>query len=340
MVIRALCACIALTCLAGHVELRTQKTPEEAREALEAAPWLAEEEEPGKAVAALRNAAKHFKNDPNAWYYLGLAEIRKGEFESAQKSFKQAQKRHSNFVLAHVGRARSLFLLNNLDEAEREGRRVVGTGAKDVDTHYVFGVVHLLSGGASKSLEEVEASLKINTSFAPAYLLKYQALLLSLLSEGGISKIDLVKRRQILDDSARSLERYFLLAPEAKSNAFLLEQLKTLHAYAEAAGEDSEVLDRQLFRAEEVTTKARVRSKPPALYTAVARAAHIVGKVVLAVVFSAEGEVKHILVLKSLPLGLTEKSIEAARRMKFTPANKDGKPVSMYAQLEYNFTIY
>jgi len=32
--------------------------------------------------------------------------------------------------------------------------------------------------------------------------------------------------------------------------------------------------------------------------------------------------------------------VEAARRIKFVPAMKDGKPVSMFMQLEYNFSLF
>jgi TonB family protein len=36
---------------------------------------------------------------------------------------------------------------------------------------------------------------------------------------------------------------------------------------------------------------------------------------------------------------LTEKAIAAAKKIKFTPAEKDGRPVSQYVTLEYNFHI-
>jgi hypothetical protein len=42
--------------------------------------------------------------------------------------------------------------------------------------------------------------------------------------------------------------------------------------------------------------------------------------------------------LKSIrePDGLTEMAINVARRIKFIPATKDGRPVSTYLQLEFN----
>ncbi len=61
---------------------------------------------------------------------------------------------------------------------------------------------------------------------------------------------------------------------------------------------------------------------------------------VLRCVFAADGTVKHILVVQSLPKGLTEQAVAAARQIQFVPATRDGKPVSMWMQLEYNFNLY
>jgi hypothetical protein len=47
-----------------------------------------------------------------------------------------------------------------------------------------------------------------------------------------------------------------------------------------------------------------------------------------------------MLVLQALPGGLTEAAVRAARAISFVPATKDGKPVSMWMQLEYNFNLY
>ena len=66
----------------------------------------------------------------------------------------------------------------------------------------------------------------------------------------------------------------------------------------------------------------------------------ITGTVVLKCVFASDGTVTNIRVIQGLPDGLTEKAIEAARKIKFIPATKDGKNVSMWMQLEYNFNLY
>ena len=94
----------------------------------------------------------------------------------------------------------------------------------------------------------------------------------------------------------------------------------------------------RIYTGKEVTTKARLISKPKPHYTEDARWNLTSGTVVLRVVFSKTGEVNSINVVADLPDGLTEQAINAARRIKFVPATKDGKPVSMWMQLEYNFT--
>jgi len=44
--------------------------------------------------------------------------------------------------------------------------------------------------------------------------------------------------------------------------------------------------------------------------------------------------------VRAVPNGLTEAAIRAAKRIRFVPATKDGKPVSMWMTLEYNFSLY
>jgi len=60
----------------------------------------------------------------------------------------------------------------------------------------------------------------------------------------------------------------------------------------------------------------------------------------LRVVFASNGDVVQIRAVRTLPYGLTERAIAAARQIKFVPAVKGGHPVSVFMQLEYNFNLY
>jgi TonB family protein len=96
----------------------------------------------------------------------------------------------------------------------------------------------------------------------------------------------------------------------------------------------------KIFSGKDVTSKARILSKPEPQYTEDARKNQVTGTVVLRAVFSSSGQVTQIRAVSGLPYGLTDRAIAAARNIKFTPATKDGRNVSMWFQLEYNFNLY
>jgi len=98
--------------------------------------------------------------------------------------------------------------------------------------------------------------------------------------------------------------------------------------------------EQQTFRGGEVERRARLLFKPEPQYTEEARRNQITGTVTLRVVFSSAGDVEQIRAVQTLPFGLTERAIAAARQIKFVPATKGGHPVSVYMQLEYNFNLY
>ncbi len=80
--------------------------------------------------------------------------------------------------------------------------------------------------------------------------------------------------------------------------------------------------------------------KEKAKYTEIARTNHVQGTVVLNVVFSQEGNITNIKVIRGLPDGLTRKAIEAAQLIRFQPAVKDGNAVSVQGNLEFTFNLY
>jgi TonB family protein len=82
---------------------------------------------------------------------------------------------------------------------------------------------------------------------------------------------------------------------------------------------------------------AKVTHRSTAKYTDDALEKAVSGQVILSAVFSAEGKVKEITVIKGLPDGLTESAIQAAKKINFVSAIKSSKPISIHVTLEYNF---
>lgn len=96
----------------------------------------------------------------------------------------------------------------------------------------------------------------------------------------------------------------------------------------------------RVLKGREATVRARVLHKPEPTYTESARKYAIQGTVILRCVFSRDGEVTNLYVVRKLPHGLTMRAIKAGRAIRFTPAMKDGRPVSITMELQYNFNLY
>ena len=96
----------------------------------------------------------------------------------------------------------------------------------------------------------------------------------------------------------------------------------------------------KVYSSKDVTSKARVLEKPEPAYTEAARKNQVMGTVVLRAVFNASGQVTNISAISRLPDGLTEKAIAAAHQIRFVPATKDGRTVSQWIELQYNFNLY
>ncbi|HKX26258.1 MAG TPA: energy transducer TonB [Blastocatellia bacterium] len=80
--------------------------------------------------------------------------------------------------------------------------------------------------------------------------------------------------------------------------------------------------------------------KEKAKYTEQARLNKVQGTVELDVLFRADGTISNIRVVSGLPDGLTEKAVEAALRVRFQPAIKNGVPISVRGPLRFDFNLY
>ena len=102
----------------------------------------------------------------------------------------------------------------------------------------------------------------------------------------------------------------------------------------------SSVTPEQVYTPKEVDKNFQVIMNSIPQYTEEARQEQIKGTVVLKCTLSASGRVTTISVVSGLPRGLTERAIAAARGLKFIPAMKDGKYVSISTRLVYNFELF
>jgi TonB family protein len=314
------------------------------------------------AIKALRAGVKKYKDDAEAWRYLGLSLAGKENWKEARKAFEKAVAFNPSSATSHANLAHTLLFSKALKDARKEAERALSLDADSPEAHYVLGVIHLNQGACIQALTQANAALLGHPGFSGGYLLKSQSLICDIaekslrpvIFDGTVFKTSspaesykltdedkLVKAKDTalrFKEAAANLEAFLKLSPTGPESIMWKEQLETLRFYSEPA--DTSQVGRTVFSPSEVTTRVRVLSKPEPSYTEKARSALVEGTVVLRAIFAADGMVKNILVLNALPGGLTGRAIDAARQIRFEPATKDGRPVSTLQTIEYNFNLY
>lgn len=143
-----------------------------------------------------------------------------------------------------------------------------------------------------------------------------------------------------LAEAGRSAQKYIELNPGLSRSKQLdwSSRVESLLGFAEMAKADPAT--QTVFTSKQVDVKARILSKPDPAYTEEARRNQVRGVVIVRAILAANGKVVAVYPIRGLPNGLTTEAIRAARQIKFVPALKDGKPVSMMVQVEYSFNTY
>ena len=100
-----------------------------------------------------------------------------------------------------------------------------------------------------------------------------------------------------------------------------------------------EAQSKKVAAKEPPTTPVEILAKPKPNYTEEGRKLKIEGEVRLEVQFTATGEVHVIRILQGLGHGLDEQAVRAAERIKFKPAQREGKAVDSNATLHIIFQL-
>lgn len=83
--------------------------------------------------------------------------------------------------------------------------------------------------------------------------------------------------------------------------------------------------------------RPKILHQEKASYTDLARKERIQGQVVVSVVFTADGRIINARIVRGLPYGLNDETIRAVKKIRFRPACRDGRPVSVRMAVEFTF---
>ena len=282
------------------------------------------------AAKVLEEVVAKRPDDADAWYYLGLARYRQGWIGAARSPFERVVELRPNSADARAKLSYALILGSESEKALAMAQSAIDLGDQSAEPHYAIAEASLRGNRDAvktqfeTAIEHADTALRINPSFSLALITKSFA----------------QNKLEQYSEAAASLQQFLALNPDDFDADTWREQSMLLAMRTRDSKPTTGPQLEQTMTGREVPQKARVLSKPEPSYTEAARRAGVTGTVVLRAIFSSDAEVKNLRVSQALPFGLTTAAIQAARQIKFTPAMKDGRPVSMYIQLEYNFHLY
>lgn len=263
-----------------------------------------------EALSILKQAVTLQPNSPAVQYDLGLAQLKEKKYEEAITSNRKALElkpdwpdAYNNLGLAYAGLSRWQEALT----AYREALRLIPDYAGAL---YNLGIAHLRLGQKSAA-EEVAAKLRPLNADLPARL--WQEIL----------AIDRPPTLAVLPaPTPAAPPPTQTSSPETNSND-AAEKEPGLKSAA-----DEECLS-PFYRRSDVTQMALMKEQLQVPYTAEAVQNNVEGKIVLQLVVCSNGRTSDIRSDEALPFGLTERAIEAIRKVRFQPALLGTQPVSV-----------
>lgn len=200
---------------------------------------------------------------------------------------------------------------------------------KAIETQPIFPEAHFLlaqclkeSGKPEKAREEVNVAMIQGAPLFPAY---------RLLAELDIEKGDFDAAIAALETALR-----FSSGADAEDAAQLRDQIEQSREFVAKLKRFAVFEAGQ--KAPEIVRPFQLNSPQPR-YTEEARALRIQGAVSMGLLVTENGEVDLVLVFRGLGLGLDEQATEVARKLKFSPATRSGKPIPYWMKLSVQFNL-
>ena len=145
-------------------------------------------------------------------------------------------------------------------------------------------------------------------------------------SKGEVTKLSVIKGLPDgLTEKAIEAAMYIRFKP-AQRYGHAVSQYVTLEYYFSA------------YKDADADKKVEILEQPRPGYTEEALKNRVSGKVVLEAYFSRDATVESPRVVEGLPDGLSEKAMDAARRIRFVPAEVKGRKVTVLRRVEYVFS--
>lgn len=281
--------------------------------------------------------AKDTKTDALVWNYLGLAYLETGELKKARKALEKAIDLDAQSAGFRVNLAYVYMQERKVNAAQSEIEKALRIDPKSTAAYYLRGTARIWEQKYDEALADADRIIAIDPNFSSAYTIKSNAFVFLFgekIGDGKTAKDEI----GYLEKSIEALEYCLKNCKNNSSVRVQTEKLEAIKAFYDYFKRQPGAV--QPIVLDESKTPIKILAKPQARYTDAARQAGVTGTITLSVLFAANGTIPYIIVLKSLPKGLEEQALNAARQIKFEPERKNGVPVSVVKTVSYSFTIY
>ena len=320
---------------------------------MSAMPFLAQQQErhPGiilyeqgkyrEAVSALDKASnqKEFKASAEVFNYLGLALIETGESKKATKNLGKAVALNPTNQAYRVNLAYAYLRNRQVDKAQSETEAVIKVDPKNISAYFLHGTANLWEGKLDSADNDADSMLAIDRAYPEAYIMKSDVLIARMGAKVGAGSM--IKDEITLLKAATDILSTGVVNCKNSTNFKKIEsEFESVNAFYSHFANRKPWVPGTVVAAEPGVEPLKILSKQKASYTEAARKAGVQGTIQLAVLFSANGRIENLMLIKGLGYGLDQQAMTAARRITFAPMKRDGKPVSTVKLMEYSFAIY
>jgi TonB family protein len=301
---------IASVVLPGGAQTQTPKTPGE--------PPRISRKDPLNPYADLscdEQIKIRFPDDPSsshANYELGWCYLNSEKFDDAAAAFQKSIKLIPEWINEREGKDTS-----HLPELSKDQKEELYRNASPSLARFSLGWTYQQAGRYG---EAIAAYQQINPDYPASEEARYQTAMVHLLSGNRDAAVEQVAKMGEGFERRLDIESKLLIPGLTPS--------------------DESVSNGKSIIPMTFQDRPTILYREKAKYTEEARQAKIQGTVALQVIFRTDGVMVVHRVTRSLPYGLTLKAVEAASRIKFTPAIKDGAPISVRGSLEFTFNLY
>ncbi|HEY9231526.1 MAG TPA: TonB family protein [Blastocatellia bacterium] len=236
------------------------------------------------------------------------------DYKVARNEAREALKLNKHSPEANLLLALASKHLQRSEDAMKYVKKAIEYLQNYADAHYLLAVLLYEKREMKKAASELETAMSLGARFPNAYVLK------------GMLELQSSQQEAALNSYKEALR---LAGHDDAELASLKERVTALEA----------IQEHLTHKGDAAYQRPQLLNRPMPRYTEEARRNHIQGAVRAAMLIDEQGNVTRVVVLTTLGYGLDEQAVQAASRLKFSPATKDGKPVPFWLMVMIEFNL-